>query len=270
MRLNINTDAVVRFTNQLEQMHRSALPSAIRGALNDAVFNVKTVTMPKQANVFKKREPNFFKANSKFENAVGFDINKMQATVGFFENKLQNRATNHAVEDLEEQEKGGSIDGRSFVAMKAARAGRGKVRPNARMANIKKVINAKKVKSVSGHSARNVLKNVRVQKLIRAAIVAKTLNPSQAFILGNPNAAGSQTLFRVEELHTGTRSANKTVHSRSLFIRLIPLYRVKKDREVIVSGTSFMQKASLESAAQIEKYFIAQAKRQFKKFGVTL
>ena len=41
MQLNINSDAVVKFTNKLEKMKKFDLPIAIRVTLNDAAFDVK-------------------------------------------------------------------------------------------------------------------------------------------------------------------------------------------------------------------------------------
>ncbi|HLF67443.1 MAG TPA: hypothetical protein VI522_07470, partial [Gammaproteobacteria bacterium] len=149
MQLNINTDAAVKFTNTLEKLHRSALPVAIRSALNDAVFDVKTKTMPRSADeTFEKRQPNFFKANSKFESAKGFDVNTMKATIGFISDKLKGDS-NYAVKDLEEQEHGGAIDKKSFIANKEARTGKGLVKPNARLKNIKNLVNASKSKGAN-------------------------------------------------------------------------------------------------------------------------
>lgn len=249
LRLNINTDAVVGLTNKLEKLHRSALPAAVRGALNDAVFNVKTKTMPAEAQAtFKQRQPNFFKANSKFEKAEGFNINRMRSTVGFYENKLTNQATNYAVKDLERQEGGGQIDGKAFIPMRQARGGRGLVRANARIAAIKKgLVNAQKVKS-----SRNAK-----QRLIRAAIKAKELHGGNAFILGN-RVGGSQTLFKVNKI--------VGLNSGKLFMKLTPLYRVKKDRTIRVEKTGFMQRASMETAMEIDKFYIRQALRQLDKF----
>src|SRR5690606_16933932 len=104
--------------------------------LTKTARHVKDVTMPKTSKVFVRRAPNFFKANSKWERAEGFDIKKMKATVGFYSNRLVKQATNYAVRDLEQQEKGGNIRGRAFIAMRQARTGRGLVRPGLRMDDI--------------------------------------------------------------------------------------------------------------------------------------
>ncbi|KKN42121.1 hypothetical protein LCGC14_0716250, partial [marine sediment metagenome] len=73
--LNVNTDEVVRYSNKLEKLHRSAFPIAIRGTLNNAAFDVKQKTMPVSAEKeFVNRQPNFFKANSKVNMAKGFNV----------------------------------------------------------------------------------------------------------------------------------------------------------------------------------------------------
>ncbi|KKL54819.1 hypothetical protein LCGC14_2261580, partial [marine sediment metagenome] len=82
--LNVNTDKVVVFSNKLEKLHRSAFPIAIRGALNNAAFDVKKNTMPVSAEKeFTIRRKNFFKANSRVNMAKGFNVRTMQAMIGF-------------------------------------------------------------------------------------------------------------------------------------------------------------------------------------------
>src|SRR5687767_16018423 len=84
MELNINSDAVVKHTNTLEKMHRSAMPLAIRNTLNSVAFDVKKNTMPASAErEFVTRAPNFFKANSRVEMARGWNVDSMQSVVGF-------------------------------------------------------------------------------------------------------------------------------------------------------------------------------------------
>lgn len=263
MRLNINTQATVKFTNILEKLHRSALPVAVRSALNDAAFDVKTRTMPDSAKKeFTQRQKNFFKANSSFEKATGFSIRNMKATVGFQEHKLQKRSSNYAVKDLVQQEYGGKIARKSFIPMRAARvAGRGVTKAAFRKSQISRqgIINAAKVRSVSGRH--------RKQRFIRAAIKARELHGDNAFILGNLTR-GSQTLFKVVELWTGTRNHRgfASFGSRKLRIKLVPLYRFKRGRAVSVARTGFMKRASLGTAVRLEDFYIAQAHRQLNKY----
>lgn len=256
MKIIINTEAF-EHAKTLEQINRSALPVAIRGTLNDAVYDVKTRSMPKSAEAFQKRKPNFLKANSKFEKAQGFDVNTMKATVGFYENKLVHASTNFAVKDLEKQEHGGKIDSKAFIPMRAARvSGSGVTKSKYRRSNIRDFVDASKVKSISGHSAPKLLQSVRKQKLIRAAIKASIVYGSNAYVLGNPNAAGRKTLFKVERfLKIGDK----------LDIKLTPLFNVRKGRSVEVRATQFMERASFNTRSLIGKFFTAQAQKQFNR-----
>lgn len=236
MRLNINTDAVVKFTNTLEKMHKSALPAAVRGALNKAVFDVKTKTMPAKAkSTFEQRSPNFFKANSRFENATGFNVNQMKATVGFV-------GKSYAVKELEEQERGGTIGHRSYIPMKSSRVSQNNakaVRAANRLSRIKNVINSRKQAGKTPG-----------QKFIKAVFKAGV----GGHVLGDYK--GRQILWRVNSLK----------RLKGGQFKLTPLYSFSHGRKVNINSTRFMEKSSIESAKKIERFFIDEAKRQIAKF----
>lgn len=246
MQLNINTDAVVRFTAKLEKLHKSALPIAIRGALNDAAFDVKQNTMPAKARMdFVNRNPNFFKANSKVEMANGFNINTMKSTVGFFENKLQNQSTNFAVKDLQQQEIGGTIGGKSLIPLNTARASNNAsklVRPNARLKAIKHAVNANNQKGIS-----------KKEKFVKAALKAGV----GGFVIGG-TIKGETILWKVSSL-------SSNIKSKKFNGKLIPLYDYVKGRHISVHATHFMKKASLESAKKLDMFFVKRAKQQIEK-----
>jgi len=250
MKLNINSDAVVKFTNQLEKMRKFDLPIAIRTTLNDAAFDVKKNTMPQTADAeFKKRQPNFFKANSKVESAQGFDVNKMKSTVGFFENKLNDAPTNYAVKDLEQQENGGTIGSKSFIAMKAARNSRGLVKPNARI----KALRENAINAQNG-------KGNKKQRFVKAAIIAQRTGK---MLLGN-KWKGAQTLSRIDEIWSATKRQNR-LSSRKILIKRTALYTFRKDRTITVASTNFMKRASHESGLKIEIFYIKNAEKRFAK-----
>lgn len=234
MRLDVNTDAVVKFANKLEQLNRSAFPVAVRGTLNGAAFDVKTNTMPKTASeIFTQRKPNFFKATSRVEKAAGFDVNTMKSTVGFQGNQ-------QAVDDLEQQEKGGKIGSRSFIPMTPARVGNAKnkvIRSNARLSKMK-FVDARKAKG----------KNDR-QKFVKSV--------HHAGAGGNVLSEwkGKTILWRVNSLKRNEEGG----------LKLTPLYSFVKGRAVQIKKTNFMEKASLQSAAKMEQLFIKEANRQFAK-----
>jgi len=186
--LDINTDAVVVFTNKLEKLRKSALPNAIREALNSAAFNVKQDTMPKSAaQRFTQRTPNFFKANSRVDMAKGWDIKSMQAIVGFTNEHLKIPGTNYAIADLEQQEYSGKISAKTFIPLKGARINEDEnrvVRTKNRLSTIlkqNKIFKAKSTKSnfvAAVHAAGPggfVLGNRTPEILIQSA---KTINSS--------------------------------------------------------------------------------------------
>lgn len=251
MSITINHIAITEQIARLKTLHRSALPLAIRGTLNDAVYDVKTKTMPEKAKVFKKRQPNFFKANSKFEKATGFNVKNMKATVGFYENKLVDASTNYAVKDLEEQELGGKIDKKTFIAQKGARVGNKQVRNDLRRNKLKQSTFFKT--SSSGKVGKNGFSNniSLKQQFIRAAIYAKSKFSKNAFVLNK------KTLFRIDSAIRGRR--------RDLDFRVTPIYSYKKGRSINVKAHHFMKRASIETGTNLASFFIKQAEKQFAK-----
>ncbi len=235
MQLNINSDQVVAFTNKLEKMHRSALPVAIRSTLNSAAFDVKKRTIEKYATSnFVRRNKNFFKANSRVDMARGFDVDSMEATVGF----IPLKGTNKAVDDLEQQEHGGRIKGRSFIAMNPARTGRSpmkNVKKDSRISSINNIVNA-----------RNSTGKNNKQRFVKAIIHAGK---------GGHVLSDRGILFRVE----GGRE-------KSGRWKLTALYSFKKKRSVDVKATHFMRDASLNSAKHLERYFKIEAIKRFRKY----
>lgn len=123
---NVNTDACVVLVNRLEQLHKSALPLAIRGTLNAAAFDVKQRTLEQSADKnFIRRSPTFFKRFSGVNRAQGWNIESMQAAVGMTpeggNEKEYNRVKN-TIANFNQQEEGGKItEGLDYL--KAARSG---------------------------------------------------------------------------------------------------------------------------------------------------
>jgi len=251
MILDINTAAAYRFSNTLKELHRSALPSAVRDALSMAAKDVKTRTMPETSAEFVNRSPNFFKANSKFIPAKGFDINTMRSEVGFFDNNLRNKATNFAIKDLEEQEEGGVIEGRSYKPTIFARFGTSKsglVRPNARLSRIKNIVNANKVAATN--------------KKGKFFVAAKKAGRGGHVLWGN-------VLWRIDSDPNVHFTAKANLHGKQRFrgsIKRTPLYGYKPRGTAKVRKTSFMHDASFESLKRMDDFYIAQAKRQINKF----
>jgi hypothetical protein len=229
MRLDINTDSAVVFANKLERIASRELAYAARQALNSAAFDLKKTTMPAQAKKsFVNRSPNFFKANSRVDPAKGQNINTMQATVGFVSTGLKG-GNNFAVKDLEQQESGGAIKGKSLIPTKQARIGSSNTKNVSlrnRLSSIKNVINTKNLAS----------KNKRQSFRYAAAKAGRggvVLHENILFRINNPQGK----------------------------IKATPIYTYKAGRSVRVRPTHFMNLAALESGAKLEEYFIKHARK---------
>lgn len=239
MHLNINSAAVVKYTNKLEQMHRKHLPLAVRGALNKAAFDVKTNTMPDSAKKsFIQRKQTFFKANSKVTMAQGFKIEKMQSVVGFM-------PKSEAVKELEQQEHGGAIGGKAFIPLKHARTGKSwnkMVRANMRMAALgDNLVDSKDAKGMS-----------KKEQFIKSVIHAG----KGGFVIGDRMKKGGRIVHYINSIK---RKGRDTIANTT------PVYSVLKSRKVNPKATHFMNKATRKSASLIEQAYINEAIRQLKK-----
>ncbi len=244
MRLNINNDEVVKHTVRLEQIRKSALPNAIRGTLNDAAFDLKQKSMPAQAAAdFVNRTPNFFKANSHVDRAVGMDVNKMRSSVGFIESRLRLGDNNFAVKDLEQQEHSGNISGKSYIPLDSARVGgvTTLVKPINRL---NKILKAGKIVV-----ARELGHGNKKQQFIKAIHLAG----AGGYVRGS-NIKGEELLWRVDSISSPSKFS------------LTPLYSYRGGRKVKVSETGFMKVATTKSAGKMNKFYIAQANYYIGKY----
>ena len=248
----VNTDELKNHVGRLREMYRSALPVAIRGTLNKAAFHTKKDTLLKSAKQsFVERDKNFFRATSSVDKAKGFNIEGMRATVGFTSSKLKG-SNNFAIKDLEQQEEGGDISGRSFVPLAGARTGKNykkKVKQALRITKIKNIVNANKVKSS---------KKTR-QKFIRAAIKSKMLYGNEAYVLGTFRK-GKATLSRIEQV-------SSDVKTKKLVIKQTPVYVYEKGFKASVKGTSFAKRAAMQTASKMNDFFKSEAERQFQRLN---
>lgn len=240
MKLNVNTDAVKDHTARLRKLHKSALPLAIRGTLNNAAFDVKKETMPESARKsFTNRVPNFFKANSKVDMARGWNVDMMQATVGFVEGKLTGQK-NYAVKDLEQQEQGGTIKAKAFIPTRKARGNNESrpIRPTNRLSRINNIVNSEKNKAKG------------TQQFIRSAVHAG----AKGYIIGNKQ---TKMLLQITSI--------RRMRNRKIKIRTRAIYSYEQSRSVRVKSTGFMRRASLKSADKMEKWYQEQAEKQIKR-----
>jgi hypothetical protein len=240
MQIDINTDAAVVFSDILERIGKSALPNAVRETLSKTALDVKQKTMPKTAEAeFTNRRKNFFKANSVVDFAKGKDINSMRATVGFNDNKLTG-GNNFAVKDLEQQEYGGMIDGKSFIPLDPARVGKSyskSVRANARISKLK-FINARNQKGAS-----------KEQKFLNAVFKAGV----GGNVLGSTKK-GENIIWKVQRINKSGQP------------KLIPLYDYRKSRKVKVKRTKFMEQSALISQKKMNDIYVIEAKKQIDHY----
>lgn len=257
MQLNIDTSKVVQFADRLEGLSKTALPRVVKETLSKAALDVKQRTMPKTSNrEFTNRKKNFFEANSSVEFAKMGRIDNIRATVGFIEVKLKGN-DNFAVKDLEQQEKGGKIEGRKFIPLDSARIGKSRDRL------VKGAIpTPKELKGKIIFASRKTSSGVRIrskkQRFIRAAFAAKNKYGDNAYVMGNVKS-GRQTLSKIDEISSNIRS-------RSITIKRTAVYSYKKGGIKPVKGTGFMKRASYESALNINEIFINEARKRLERY----
>lgn len=236
--LNVNGDAVVSLTNKLEKLHKSAFPVAVRTTLNSGAFDVKQKTMPSNASLqFEERRKNFFKANSRVEKAGGFDVDNMESRVGF----ISRSGKNQAVEDLEQQEYGGRIKGRSYIPMDPARVSKSNKR------NVRKMNRTSVMPNVV--NARNVRGRSQQQRFVKAVAIAGV----GGVVLSSYR--GKEILWRVNSIR---RKSNGSFN-------ITPIYSYKKGRSVQIKSTHFMRKSSLQSGEKLNDFYVIEAKKQIKR-----
>lgn len=211
-------------TNKLEKLHRSALPVAVRNTLNSAAFDVKQRSLLSTTKKeFEERRKNFFKANSRVRKAKGFDIRTMKSMIGFI-----NAEKNQAVDDLEKQEKGGRIKGRSFIPMDTARIS------NSLKKNVRKP---------------NRITNIRAIDRIRSK---KNFHKIVRKVGVGGHIIYKNTLFEIKKINRGK-------------IKLKPLFSFQKGREANIKATHFMKRSSMESTKRIARFYNIEGKKQIKR-----
>lgn len=243
IRIDIDTDHLVKYTNKLEKLSKTAVATAIRNSLNKTALDVKQVAMPlTSSKEFVNRQKNFFKATSRVEFAKGSDINTMKSMVGFSDRNLSS-GNKQAIEDLEQQEKGGTIEGRAFIPLKTARVGNSSnklIKPNARVQKIPNLINARKQKG-----------RTKQAKFINAVLKAG----AGGFVLGS-ELKGETMLWKVNSLSSNLKTKK---------LDITPLYDYEKNRNVKVKATNFMEEASKMTVKKMGNIYMNEAEKLIQK-----
>lgn len=224
----------------MSKMKRYAIPSVVKGVLNDISFDVKTKTMPQSARdnfISRTTNDNFFRANSKHVAAQGKIIGNMKSQTIFIESKLRLGAErNKAVEDLLAQEEGGVIKRKSFIPMNAARTGNSLDRMVASRNRLSKMDTF-----IDANSRRINQYNVSPSKrFMRAAYTA--VSEKKLFISPFENSDGSRTVYLPSLIAKKGVLKNKA------------LYTVKTGRTVKVEATNFLQEAANKSSKKAHEY----------------
>jgi len=243
--LNINTDACVVLTNKLEQLHRSALPVAIRQTLNAAAFDVKKNTLQQSANKnFIRRTPNFFKKFSGVQKATGFDVKSMKATVGMTD-MGRGKAAETAIDHMQIQEEGGVIDD-GFDYLRHSRGG-SNVKGRVRRTNY-----YDKTKVISGRSNRRNGKGSVKSNFVARAYRALKENKPMFF-----NSIKGNYLMRV----TAIRRSKKG----KLKISSQLLMKDRKGKPAKITATNFSREAAEMSIKKIEGFYLIEGQKQIDR-----
>lgn len=229
---NINTDALVGLTNKLEQLHESAMPIAVRGTLNDAAFDMKQVTAPREFNDnFTIRKKTFFRSHTRVNKSKNtFDIDSMESSFGVIAGKSKSG------DELEKQEHGGIVANRTYIPFKEARIGK---------------TNSKLV------SKRFYLKNIKASK--------KNVFTNQEVIKASFRA-GKGGYIIYDDVLFEVRAAKKR-GTNGIYIKLNPVYSYKENRSVKVKKDPFMLPASIKTRKKMTRFYMVQANKRFKKYG---
>jgi hypothetical protein len=254
MEIKIDLSRFDDHARKLKNLHRSAFPTAVRNTLTYGAKNTKTKTLLETTkNAFVNRSPNFFKANSKYIEARGWNIDHMKAVVGMYNNKLADKEDNYSVENLEQQEHGGTIKAKSFIPMRKARISNSSGKITKKKFRMNDVLDESKVFSTTKSTGKT-----DKSRYVRTAIYAFNKNGSNAYILGNV-WKGNRTLSKID-------SISYNIRTRRIEIKRTPLYTYRKNRKVTVAGKNFMKRAAFESSLDLNRVFKREAEKQFKKY----
>ena len=236
--LDVNTDALVLYSNKLERASRSALPSAVRETLSKTALDVKKRSMIIESDkAFVKRRPAFFRAKTTVDFAKGYNVNTMRSAVGFIDDGKQ------ATENMEIQERGGTIGGRSYINVDSSRVSKKNeksVRKKNRLSTISKPVDTLKQKGSSLN-----------QKQLAAAYKAGV----NGYILGK-EIGGKQFLLRITDL-------NKSKFGSEVIASYVKGRSVKPKK-----AKHFAKKAALSSSRHMDRIFQVESMRQFKRIGL--
>lgn len=246
--LKIDSSACVVHAYKLTQISRSALPIAVRQTLNRAALDVKLGVSDNNVNPFIHRRQTFFKASSHVDFAKGFDVNTMRSACGFTPNPNHITTNDHSVQDLEQQEHGGAIGGKSFIPLSFARNSK----------SYKKMVQGK-FRIGQGSVLRDKIfdaKNNAKGKSDKQQFILSAIHGGQGSAIIGTTKTGKQYLFYINSVH---REDGKTL------VNSTPIYSVEKHRHITPTTGAhhhFMRDESEKQAAKMEANFNIYAEKQ--------
>jgi hypothetical protein len=233
--ININTDAFAAHANRLDRISEKLLPNVVRFTLSDTAIDVRKRYMPKTASMkFTRRDKNFFNVFSTVDFPKGRDVNSMFSAVGFLEGK------NDAIDDLEQQERGGQIKGsRSMIPVKGSRISNSMSRKVRKANLISQLPTARIVKQAPGKT--------RGEKFIRSAIDAGV----GGYLITQ------KSMMRITKL---SKVGNKTSVKTEI------LYHYQSGRRVRVPATHFMRTATTFAARKMADMFYNKTEKEIQRY----
>lgn len=239
MQIKVDITNLDDYAKKMQSLSSRILPKVILETLNGVALHMKKDTLIESSNkAFVNREKNFFKSNSKVAFAKGFDISQMVATVGFVDNGSQ------AVQDLEQQEDGGTIKGRKYIPVNNARTG--------------KTTNRKV-------AARNRLSKIGIGNIVNSKN-ANGVNDKQKFVKSVIHAGKGgfvQSELNGKKMVWLVNSLNKTKAGK---FKLTALYIVNDSKTVKINkATHFAEKAAIKAEKQANTIYKKEAETRIKR-----
>jgi hypothetical protein len=234
IRFNVNTDATIALTAKLERLNRSAFPNAVRSTLNDAAFHMKKKEILKSAKLnMTVRNRGLFKKFTGVQKATGYNLNSMQAVVGFV--PKEGVKGGKVPEGMEKNEVGGTDNtGAMYV-------------PTSRQQN----------RYDKNKLAKNHTKRVRTRggQSSVMALMAGWEEGKPVFFRSKKGIGYVVEVLRVFDMSTGKRD-----------FKLNFLMRSRKEKPSKMKATHFVEEAAKKTIKnEIDDFYSTNATYQFQK-----
>lgn len=239
--LRIDTDEVIKFTNKLNKLHRSAFPNAVRNTLNNAAFETKKQIPLVAQKKFVTRSKTFFRAFSIVDQAKGFDVEKMVSKSGINGSKSGGQKV---ANDLVKQEKGGNIEAGKLMPHDRARTS------NSFEKKIKRKNYKQKINAFDASQTYKSFKGSPKSKFVASVMAAKKRGKNHFILQQN----GTGMLYEIKSFN----------ESNGKF-KLDKLYSIRRNSSHQVKGQNFILESANKASKSMPKFYKKNAEYQFKK-----